>query len=166
MANSEKMKRELQKFWLNQLDQHKNGGVHSLTAPLPQQRSAVASHGIFQRQLRRLNRRHAAKPAANDPAVGSKRFISCEKPVDARPVATEPNQLASATDRMRQWFSRDGAAGQFEGQFYVKAVDVLSLRRAKQDWNNAPGDGDETFRSRSAGLAIDDRLMWLSAPSC
>ena len=57
-----------------------------------------------------------------------------------------------------------GAEG-FEGQFYVTAADFLSLQRAEQDWNRSAGETSAPPRLSAEWQNIDDRLMWLGAPS-
>lgn len=167
MKKSEKMKRELHNFWLKQLDQNKGNDTHGRNDQQSRQSLSLASDSFYQRQLQRLTSQTGGKPAVNGSSIQSPRIAVVEKHIDARPMAAakfvESNQ-ANATDRLRQWLSQNVAAEQFEGQFYVKAVDLLSLERAKQDWNSSTGNAYAGSCSRPGWLAIDDRLMWLSAP--
>jgi len=169
MKESEKIKRELHDFWLKQLDQRKDNGAHSQKDPSFQQPSPLALDAFFQRQPERSSRQHAVKRAANGSVIESPGIIFDEKQVAARPVAApnliESNHHASATDKLRQWFGQNFAAEPLVGRFYVKAVDLLSLQQAEQDWNHSTSNGYEASHSLPYGLAIDDRLMWLAAPS-
>lgn len=159
MKKSEKIKRGLHSFWLKQLDESKGNGAHGRNDEQSRQSSNLASDPLYQRRLQRMTSQTGEKPAVNGSCIQSPRIVVVEKQV------ARPNHHASATDKLRQWLTQDIAAGQFEGQFYVKAIDLLSLERAKQDWSSSTGSGYEGSYSRSDWLTIDDRLMWLSAPS-
>jgi hypothetical protein len=154
MRKSEKIKRELHSFWLKQLDQSKDNSIHSANDQPSQLTSTLASDPFFQRQLQRVSGRIKEKRPVNGSAVGA-----------PNRHATAAESSRDAADKLRQWLSQNVAAEQFEGQFYVKQVDLLSLQQAKHDWNISAGNEDEACRSHPGCLAIDDRFCWLSAPS-
>ncbi|HTN73086.1 MAG TPA: hypothetical protein VMO00_18540 [Methylomirabilota bacterium] len=163
MEKSAKIKRELHNFWLKQLDQCKDDDARGRKDRSSQQLSDLASDAFFQHQLERLNR-HAVKPGAK-----WSRITSGEKRVDAGSVAApkivESSHHAGAADKLRPWLDQNLEAVQLDGQFYVKAVDVLSLQQAEQDWNSPTSNGYRASYSPPDWLAIDDSLMWLAAPA-
>jgi len=164
MRKSEKIKRELHSFWLKQLDQSKDNSIHGANDQRSQLTSTLASDPFFQRQLQRVSGRTKEKRAVNGLAVGAPKIAVMEKLLTAR-HATAVESSRDAADKLRQWLSQNAAAEPFEGQFYVKQVDLLSLQQATHDWNISAGNEDEACRSRPSCLAIDDRFCWLSAPS-
>lgn len=166
MKESKKIQRELQNFWLRQLDQRKESGDHRekmISSP------ELLADPLLQRQLQRLQAQRAGRPTANGSTTESIPVTANQKKPGVQPAAAlefaESNHHGSAADALHQCLAHDFGPEPFEGQFYVKAVDVLSLQRAEHEWNGSAGERAASPQLSGEWENIDDRLRWLGAPS-
>jgi len=167
MNKSEKIKAELSNFWLKQLDQSRTNALHGTNDKPSQKVSPSMADLSSRRQFQRVSGYARGKQEKNNSAgtpgiAGSKKRLGGNSSTVAK---LESSRDAGPADPLHKWLDPNAIAGQCEGRFYIEAVDVLSLKQAQGDWNYPAGNLSEPAHSHPDWILIDDRLMWLSAPS-
>jgi len=167
MDKPENIKTELSNFWLKQLDQIRANPVNGIQDKPSPKVSPLMPDLFSRRQLQRVNG-HARGKRERSGSAGVPTLAGNEKRLGGRPatvVKIESNRDASTADKLRKWLNPNAAAEPCEGQFYIAAVDVLSLKQAQRDWDCSAGNVAKPVRSHLDWSVIDASLMWLSAPS-